>query len=167
MSSEQDYNMALRHLASPALATRNQGGDGEEDGNAGGSAARSSRDAGDRTNAEDQSIDKIGRGNTWNSETQPSLQALSTGNLDLKHEATNRVDLFTSGAYNNFETVTLIEPNTFVPPPRVVTTANKYKLFKATTDLEVLKFIFFKMDERTICFVSSRIAELNTTERNL
>ena len=65
-----------------------------------------------------------------------------------KKSTTNMVNLYTSCAYNNFETVTSFHQSSFPPPPKVVTTSTKYKLFMATDDLVDFKRYCFRRKGR-------------------
>ena len=68
--------------------------------------------------------------------------------MNASAKVTDKIDLFTSGAYDNFDTVTSLLPSSYAPPPKVVTTANKYKFFLATTNLEELKLYCFQRKGR-------------------
>ena len=95
----------------------------------------------------DASLEEIGGGNTWNTETQLSFNGHSSFENPRKETATSRVDLFTSGAYDNFDTITSVLPD-HAPPPKFVTTANKYRLSVASLDLDELNKYCFKRKGR-------------------
>ena len=135
ISTQPDYDNALKHLASPAPP------DPPSPDNRGGKSDQGTvEEIADFKNNSilEGSFEEIGGGNTWKSDTQTSLRGTQSGILpdNKRDDTTNRIDLFTSGAYDNFETVTSALISLYVPPPKVVTTTTKYKLFRATTDLE-------------------------------
>ena len=69
----------------------------------------------------------------------------------------SKVDLFRSGAYNNFDIVTMLFRSLHTPPPpKFATTEAKYKLFQAPTESEELFCFCFKRKGKSQYFFCLR-----------
>ena len=78
-----------------------------------------------------KSDDLSGKEDVPNKTTESDLSSQMFTGLSpgTQKDKINKVDLFTSGAHDNFETMTSSFSNNFAPPPKVVSTTTKYKLF--------------------------------------
>ena len=160
-----DFDNALRQLASPAPASgshRRDKGVGEEENESSVRKKSTTNDQDQISLAEWESNSIIGGGNTWNTETQGSNQKTQSLLKSARKSTTNMVNLYTPGAYDNFETVTSSQHSFFAPPPKVVTTSTKYKLFKATEDLRELgKYCFMKKGRSNNMFCLKKNCTIN------
>ena len=152
-SHPPDYDDVLRRLATPAALppspARNGGGEGEESSvdTTNERHVRSHASSKQRSEGLSYEVDgALNLGIASDSSSQKMFTAVSTS---TQKEKIDKVDLYTSGAYDNFETVTTSFTNTFAPPPKVVSTSTKYKLFQAPTNMEVFKEFCFERKGRS------------------
>ena len=91
----------------------------------------------DPPSVQDNTVNSEFGANTWNTTRESKITP------------TKKVDLFTSGAYDNLNTVSTLFTSNIAPPPKVVSTAPKYKLFRAPLDLDELQLYCFQQKGRS------------------
>lgn len=146
-----DYDGILRRLATPAASPPSPArkGGGEDSSDDITNERNIKYQASSKLKSEGLSYEEDSAPNVGNASNSSSQKMFTAVSASTQKEKIDKVDLYTSGAYNNFETVTTSFTNTFAPPPKVVSTSTKYKLFQAPTNMEVFKEFCFEKKGRS------------------